>query len=118
MIRDEDVPLSRLIDIINDRFGSELKEADQLFFDQLAEAAVLDDALRRAAEANPADKFQLVFRQALESLFIERMDLNEELFTSYMSNPEMQDVVSKWLGEQVYKRLSDSAERPVRSSQA
>jgi len=109
MVREEDVPLSRLIDIINERFGSELTEADQLFFDQLAAAAVLDEALRRAAEANPADKFQLVFREALESLFIERMDLNEELFTSYMSNPEMQDVVSKWLGEQVYKRFSDSA---------
>ena len=107
MVRDEAVSLSSLIAIINERFGSELTEADQLFFDQLAEAALSDDALRRAAEANPAEKFQLVFRGALESLFIERMDLNEELFTSYMSNPELQDVVSKWLGDQVYKRFSD-----------
>ncbi len=109
MVRDEDVPLSSLIDIINERFGSELTEADQLFFEQLAEAAVLDDSLRRAAKANPADKFQLVFRETLESLFIERMDLNEELFTNYMSNPEMRELVSKWLGEQVYKRFSDSS---------
>ncbi len=115
MVRDEDVPLSSLIDIINERFGSELTEADQLFFDQLAEAAVLDDALRRAARANPADKFQLMFREALESLFIERMDLNEELFTNYMSNPEMQDVVSKWLGEQVYKRFTNSTGNPASS---
>jgi len=112
MVRDEDVSLSSLIDVINDRFGSELTEADQLFFDQLAEAAVLDEALRRAAEANPADKFQLVFKEALESLFIERMDLNEELFTNYMSNPELQEVVSKWLGEQVYKRFSEPSARP------
>jgi type I restriction enzyme R subunit len=111
MVRDEEVPLSSLIDIVNERFGTELTEADQLFFDQLAEAAVLDDALRRAAEANPADKFQLVFREALESIFIERMDLNEELFTSYMSNREMQEIVSHWLGEQVYRRLLDSLEK-------
>ncbi|WP_089724704.1 type I restriction endonuclease subunit R [Candidatus Thiosymbion oneisti] len=116
MVRDEDVPLSSLIDIINERFGSELTEADQLFFDQLAEAAVLDDALRRAAEANPSDKFQLVFREALESLFIERMDLNEELFINYMSNLELQDVVSKWLGDQVYKRFSDSSDKPNSSA--
>ncbi len=44
--RDEDVPLSSLIDVINKCFGSELTEADQLFFDQLAEAAVLDENLR------------------------------------------------------------------------
>ncbi len=106
MVRDDDVPLSSLIKIINDRFGSELTEADQLFFDQLAEVAAMDDGLRSAAEANSIDKFQLVFRQTLESIFIERMDLNEELFTNYMSNPELQDLVSKWLGDQVYRRFT------------
>ena len=107
MSRDEAVPLSRLIDIINERFGGELTEADQLFFDQLAEAAINDDGLRRAAKVNSIDKFQLVFRQVLEALFIDRMELNEELFTSYMSKPEMQEVVSHWLGSQVYKRFSN-----------
>ncbi len=112
MVRDEEVPLSSLIDIINDRFGSELSEADQLFFDQLAEAAVLDESLRRAAQANPENKFQMVFREVLESLFIERMDMNETLFSDYMSNPEFRVLVSKWLGERVYKRFSDLPESP------
>ena len=106
MVRDEQVSLSRLIDIINERFGGELNEADQLFFDQIAEAASRSEALQKAAEVNSLDKFQLVFRQVLESLFIERMELNEELFTDYMSKPEMQELVSKWLGSQVYERLS------------
>ena len=83
--------LSRLIDLINERFGSELTEADQLFFDQIAEAASENETLRKAAEVNSLDKFQLVFRQVLESLFIERMELNEELFTDYMSKPELQE---------------------------
>jgi len=108
MVRDTDVTLSSLIDVINDRFGSELTEADQLFFDQLAEAAMNDEGLRQAAATNPVDKFQLVFRQALESLFIERMDLNEEMFTNYMSNTDLQDMVARWLGEQVYSRFSDA----------
>jgi type I restriction enzyme R subunit len=106
MVRDEQLALSRLIDIINERFGGELNEADQLFFDQIAEAASQNEALQQAAEVNSRDKFQLLFRQVLESLFIERMELNEELFTDYMGKPEMQDVVSKWLGSQVYDRLS------------
>jgi type I restriction enzyme R subunit len=106
MVREEHVSLSRLIDIINQRFGGELNEADQLFFDQIAEAASQNELLQKAAEVNSLDKFQLVFRQVLESLFIERMELNEELFTDYMGKPEMQDLVSKWLGSQVYDRLS------------
>lgn len=107
-VREEYVTLSRLIDIINERFGTGLSEADQLFFDQIAEAASQNEALRKAAEVNSLDKFQLVFRQVLESLFIERMELNEELFTDYMSKPELRDLVSTWLGSQVYDRLGGS----------
>jgi type I restriction enzyme, R subunit len=103
--REEYVTLSRLIDIINARFGGDLSEADQLFFDQIAEAASRNESLRKAAEVNSLDKFQLVFEQVLESLFIERMELNEELFTAYMSKPELQELVSRWLGNQVYERL-------------
>ncbi|MCC8988745.1 MAG: DEAD/DEAH box helicase family protein [Candidatus Contendobacter sp.] len=106
MVREEHVPLSRLIDLINQCFGGELNEMDQLFFDQITEAAVQNQSLRKAAEVNPLDKFQLVFRQVLESLFIERIELNEALFANYMGKPELQDLVSKWLGSQVYDRLS------------
>jgi hypothetical protein len=104
-VREAYVTLSRLIDLINEHFGAELSEADQLFFDQIAEAASQNESLRKAAEVNSLDKFQLVFRQVLESLFIERMELNEGLFTDYMSKLELQDVVSNWLGSQVYDRL-------------
>lgn len=105
MVREELVPLSRLIDIINERFGGELNDADQLFFDQIAEAASQNEALQKAATVNSLDKFQLVFRQALEALIIERMELNEGLFTDYMGKPELQELVAKWLGAQVYERL-------------
>lgn len=106
MVREEPVSLSRLIDIINQRFGGELNDADQLFFDQITEAASQNEYLQKAAEVNSLDKFQLVFRQVLESLFIERMELNEEIFTDYMGKPEMRELVSKWLGSQVYARFS------------
>ena len=108
MVREEYVPLSRLIDVINERFGTELTEADQLFFDQIAEAAMQRDDLRQAARANPLDKFQLVFRQALEALFIERMEMNEELFSEYMGYREMQNLICEILGEQVYRRLTEN----------
>jgi len=106
MVREDHVPLSRLVDIINQRFGSELNEADQLFFDQIAEAASLNESLQKAAEVNSLEKFQLVFKQVLESLLIERMQLNEELFADYMGKPDMQELISKWIGSRVYERLS------------
>lgn len=107
IVREELVSLSRLVDIINQRFGGELNEADQLFFDQIAEAAKLNETLKKAAEVNSLDKFQLVFRQVLEALFIERMELNEELFTDYMTKPDLQEVIAKWLGSQIYSQLNE-----------
>jgi type I restriction enzyme R subunit len=38
--------------VINERFGKDLNEADQLFFDQIVAAAVRDDELQQAAEAS------------------------------------------------------------------
>jgi type I restriction enzyme R subunit len=105
IVREEKVPLSRLIDQINVRFGDDLNEADQLFFDQIAEAALRTEALQQAAQGNPIDKFQLVFKEIVERLFIERMDLNEDLFARYMNNPEFQQLVSGWLGQQVYAKI-------------
>ncbi len=104
-VREENVPLSRLIDLINERFGENLTEADQLFFDQITEAATRVDSIRQAAENNPIGKFQLVFGEILESLFIERMDLNEDLFARYMNDPEFKAVAAEWLGQQVYSKI-------------
>ena len=38
---------------------------------------------------------------------------NEGLFTDYMRKPELQAVVSNWIGSQVYDRLVGSKENVV-----
>jgi len=72
-VNQDTVELSRLIDIINDRFGTDYTPADELFFNQIREEAVADEALRQAATANTIDNFRFVFDKALEGLFIHRM---------------------------------------------
>ena len=88
---EESGPLSQLIDIVNQRFGTDFNEADQLFFDQIVEAAVADDELRETAAVNPEGKFDLVFRSLIERLFVERMDQNEDIFVRYMNDHETRD---------------------------
>ena len=103
--REEDVPLSQLIDVVNERFGTEFTPSDQLFFDQVVEAAVADDALRRTAAVNAEDRFGLVFKQLVERLFVDRMEQNEEIFVRYMNDPAFQGVVTDWLAAEAYRRL-------------
>ena len=108
--RDEEVPLSRLIDVMNERFGTDFTEADQLFFDQIIEAALGESALQEAANTNPEDKFSLLFSGVLETLFIERMEQNEEIFARFMNEQDFKRVVAEWAAIAVYSRLRRQSE--------
>src|SRR5262249_40310157 len=109
LIRSQPVLLSQLIDLVNERFGTDFNQADQLFFDQIVEAAMADDGLRQAAAVNPGDKFELVFKHLIENLFVERMDQNEEIFVRFMNDLPFQKVVTAWMASEAYKRLRDGA---------
>ena len=110
LVRPQPVPLSQLIDVVNERFGTDFNQADQLFFDQIVEAAMADDGLRQAAAVNPGDKFELVFKNLLENLFVERMDQNEEIFVRFMNDAPFQKIVTAWMASEAYRRLrSDDA---------
>jgi type I restriction enzyme R subunit len=99
-----------LIDVVNERFGTDFNNADQLFFDQIVEAALADAGLRQAAIANPGEKFELLFKNLLEALFVERMDQNEEIFARYMNDKAFQGLVTNWLSTEAYAKLRSRLE--------
>ncbi len=109
--REDALPLSQLIDILNERFGTEFTDADQLFVDQIVAAAVADGGLKQAAVANPEDKFELVFKNVVERLFVERMDQNEEFFIRFMNEHAFQKTVTTWAAGEVYRKLRAQALR-------
>ena len=99
------IELSELIGILNERFGTDFKPADQLFFDSIREDAVADSELQQVALANTRENFGYVFLRALEGLFIDRMDQNEEITARFLNEPEFQDVVGQSLLQQVYEQI-------------
>ncbi|MDE0432911.1 MAG: type I restriction endonuclease [Bryobacterales bacterium] len=114
LVREQEVPLSQLIDIVNERFGTDFNQADQLFFDQIIEAAVGDESLRHAAEVNPENRFALLLRNLLRQLFIERMDQNEDIFVRYMNDRRFQETVTEWMVSETYRRLRTQPASPTR----
>ena len=105
LAREEEVPLSQLIDVVNERFGTDFNQADQLLFDQILETTATDDGLREAAAANPPDKFELQLADRLERLFAERMDQNEEIFVRYMNDASFRETVTRWVASEAYRLL-------------
>lgn len=102
---DEEVQLSTLVDKLNERFGTEFKPADQLFFDQVRETAVANEQLRQAVMANSIENFEPVFSQQLENLFLERMEDNEEIFVRLMNDEAFRNVAADYLMHAVYEQI-------------
>jgi type I restriction enzyme R subunit len=108
--RGDEIELSKLIDLLNERFGTEFKPGDQLFFESIREDAVADSSLRQAALANTMENFGFVFRKALEGLFIDRMEQNEEITAKFMNEDQFRDAVSQHLLKEVYEKIREEAE--------
>lgn len=104
---DEKEKLSTIINVLNDKYGTDFTEADKLFFDQIEEELFSDDELKQWAINNPPDAFKFPFDEMFITKLIERMDSNGEIFEKIMSNPEFKEDVSEWLRNRIYKRFSE-----------
>jgi hypothetical protein len=91
----DEIELSGLIGILNERLGTEFKPGDQLFFESIREGAVADSGLRQAAPANTMESFGYVFRKALEGLFIDRMEQDEEITATFMNEDQFREAVGQ-----------------------
>ncbi len=106
----DEIELSKLIDILNERFGTDFRARDQLVFESIREDAVSEANLRWAALANTMENFGYVFRKALEGLFIDRMDQNEEIAAKFMNENRFRKTVSRHLFKEVYEKIREEAE--------
>ena len=103
---DDTIRLSELIDILNERFGTDFTQADQLFFDQIQEEAIESETLRKAAATNSKDDFRYVFEQAFEGLVIDRMEGNEEIFGKLMADGEFRKLAMEHMLAKVYGAIN------------
>lgn len=106
---DDEVELSTLIEKINDALGTDFTASDELFLEQLKEDALEEERLRRSAKVNSEDNFAHEFDDALQDLFIERMDQNQDLFAKYMDDPDFRELVTKLLRSEVYEESQEAS---------
>lgn len=107
---DEEVPLSTLVQQLNERFGTAFTTADQLFFDQIEAQALTRADIRQAAKANTVENFKLVFDQALDGLFIDRMEGNDDIFRRVMQDEQFRTAAAGYLLDRVYRQANEERE--------
>jgi type I restriction enzyme R subunit len=103
--KEEKAPLSEIIEVLNDRFGTNFTEEDRLFFEQIKEKATKSPEVVRLRRANPFDKFQLGLRQMLEDLMIQRMGENDRIVSRYMDDKAFEDAAFAVLSRVIYETI-------------
>jgi type I restriction enzyme R subunit len=103
--KEERAPLSEIIRVLNERFGTDFTDEDRLFFEQIKERAVKHEEVIQTAMANPLDKFQLGIRKLIEAFMIQRMSDNDKIVTRYMDDQAFQDSAFPILAKEIFEAI-------------
>lgn len=103
--KDEERPLSEIIEVLNDRFGTDFTEADRLFFEQIRETALQDEGVIKTAAANPLDKFKLGIQQNIKDLMMKRLKENDKIVSRYMDDEKFQKAAFDILAKAIFEEL-------------
>ena len=105
----ENETLSSIIQALNEKFGTNLNERDQLLFDQFEETWMADPEVAAQARNNEFGNFRLVFDRMFLGTVVGRMDENEEIFKRVLDDDEFQQELMDLYAMRVYRRLRASA---------
>jgi type I restriction enzyme R subunit len=96
--------LSQIVHELNERFGLNLDQRDQLLFDQFEETWVANPEIAAQARNNTLDNFRLVFDRTFLRTVVGRMDENEAIFKRILDDPEFQAALMDLYATRVYRR--------------
>ena len=99
--------LSTIIQVLNERFGMNLNERDQLLFDQFEETWASDPEVAAQARNNQFDNFRLVFDKRFLNTVVTRMDENEDIYRRVLSDDDFRDALMDLYATRLYRRLRE-----------
>jgi type I restriction enzyme R subunit len=99
---DDSELLSRLIEALNERFGTNLTDADRVWFEQQQLHHASNPELKEVAIANDYDNFAMFFEPKIETDLIERHEANEDLFKAFFNQPDFKKMMTEALSRSLY----------------
>ena len=101
--------LSSIVEVLNERFGTDLTDVDKLLLDQFEESWVADDELSDQAQNNSIDNFRLVFDRKFLQTIVTRVDANDEIYKKILDDEDFRATVGEYYLRKVYERLREAA---------
>jgi type I restriction enzyme R subunit len=101
--------LSSIVEVLNERFGTDLTDVDKLLLDQFEESWVADDELSDQAQNNSIDNFRLVFDRKFLQTIVTRVDANDEIYKKILDDEDFRATIGEFYLRKVYERLREAA---------
>ena len=98
---DHTAPLSSIIEVINERFGTRWTDEDKLLFDQISGDMARNSRLAEQAQANSIDQFKQVFEPEVMKAFVQRQGRNQKIVNDFMSDKALRDFIMDALLKEV-----------------
>jgi len=103
--KEEKERLSAIINVLNERFGTEFDDADKLLFDQIEKDLVSNALLSKQAQSNTIENFKFGFDDMYRQFLLERRDQNEGIFNRLFADKDFGGMVQEWMLKRVYDTL-------------
>ena len=101
--------LSNIVEVLNERFGTDLSDVDKLLLDQFEESWVADGELADQAKNNSIENFGLVFDRKFLQTIITRVDDNDEIYKRILDDEDFRSALGEFYLRKVYERLREPA---------
>lgn len=103
----EEASLSTIIEVLNERFGTDFNKGDQIFFEQIEHELFSDPTLAQQGKANTLENFRYPFNDMFINKVVERMEQNQEIAEKIISEESFAEAVAELIMQNVYKRFHD-----------
>jgi type I restriction enzyme R subunit len=105
LTKEDEANLSEIIEVLNKKFFTEFSDADKLYFEQIKADLINNESLRIQAQNNSLDNFQYGFKDKFWDAWIERNELNGEIFATIMNNTDLGDKVLNYFMTTIYNQF-------------
>lgn len=103
--KDEAVsPLSEVIELINERFGTNWSETDRLFMTQAVSDLTENEGLVDQARTNTMTNFSHAFNPAAMAAVMDRMERNAGIADAFMENEEIRGMMLDAMMREFYQK--------------
>jgi type I restriction enzyme, R subunit len=105
-------PLSKVIDLINERFGADFTENDKLLMVQVVNDLAENEGLADQARTDTMTNFRHAFNHAAMDAVINRMERNDGITEQFMESEELRGMMLDAMMREFYQRVRGSEPRP------